>query len=300
MSTGSRRADPRFQARASQSGSASRRCSAWLEAQQGWAGCGRRSVTRPYHSPDPGRSLSGVTRPESRRKTMPARQRGQIVQARLDVGCALVRRRRSTPLPWRFRDEERGREWVDRRSRDRGAPERGTPRPVEIPTVSELVERFLATHEVDPATTDKLRYELRHATRAFGDKRIDQLRTPDLAAWRATLPARSRHQLFRSFRQVLEQAVTWKLIERNPSDRIRNRRVEAGREPRDPAVRRPGTRRGDRGRTHPGVPGAAGRSSSGRGCGRRRRSRSSGATSTRRTRSPRSSGSTRRGGRSRA
>jgi len=94
-----------------------------------------------------------------------------------------------------------------------------------VPTVEELVDRFLAIHEVDPATIDRLRYELRHATRAFGDKRIDQLRTPDLAAWRATLPARSRHQLFRSFRQVLEQAVTWNLIERNPTDRIKNRRV---------------------------------------------------------------------------
>ena len=96
----------------------------------------------------------------------------------------------------------------------------------DIPTVAELVERFLATHEVDPATTDKLRYELKHAIRAFGDERVDQLRTPELAAWRATLPARSRHQLFRSFRQVLEQAVTWQMIERNPSDRIRNRRVK--------------------------------------------------------------------------
>jgi len=95
----------------------------------------------------------------------------------------------------------------------------------EIPTVTELVDRFLATHEVDPATIDKLRYELNHATRAFGDLRIDQLRTPELASWRATLPARSRHKLFAAFRQVLEQAVTWELIDRNPTDRIRNRRV---------------------------------------------------------------------------
>lgn len=96
----------------------------------------------------------------------------------------------------------------------------------DLPTVSELVDRFLATHEVDPATTDKLRFELKYATRAFGDKRIDQLRTPDLAEWRATLPARSRHQLFSAFRQVLEQAVTWQMIDRNPTDRIRNRRVK--------------------------------------------------------------------------
>lgn len=100
------------------------------------------------------------------------------------------------------------------------------PRATEIPTVNEIVNTFLASHEVDPATTNKLRYELKHATRAFGDRRIDELRTPELVAWRTGLPARSRHQLFRSFRQVLEQAVTWQLLERNPTDRIRNRRVK--------------------------------------------------------------------------
>jgi integrase len=69
-------------------------------------------------------------------------------------------------------------------------------------------------------------YVLQHATRSFGETRIDELRTPELAAWRATLPARSRHQLFGAFRQVLEQAVTWQLLDRNPTDRIRNRRVK--------------------------------------------------------------------------
>jgi integrase len=118
-------------------------------------------------------------------------------------------------------------EWIDDKVDEVEALRNGERlAPSEIPTVTEFVERFLETHEVDPATTDKLRYELKHATREFGDKRLDQLRTPDLAAWRAKLPERSRHQLFRSFRQVLEQAVTWQLIDRNPSDRIRNRRVK--------------------------------------------------------------------------
>src|SRR5439155_14240944 len=84
---------------------------------------------------------------------------------------------------------------------------------------------FLATHEVDPATTDKLRYELAHAKRAFGDKRIDQLTPLELCAWRATLPARTRHQPFGSFKQVLEQAVTLGLLETNPCGRIKNKRA---------------------------------------------------------------------------
>ena len=130
--------------------------------------------------------------------------------------------------------------------------------------MTELVDQFLATHEVDPATTEKLLYELKHATREFGDKRLDQLRTPDLAAWRATLPARLRHQLFRSNRQVLEQAVTSIAAELIPAYRAL-------------PVFLVGT-----------------------GCAQRRRSRSSGETSTKRTESLRSSGFTRRAERSRA
>jgi integrase len=158
---------------------------------------------------------------------MPARQRGSTVRR----GKTWAARWRDEEDVARFRGgfptKSEARTWLDRKVDEVEALRNGDRvTSSEIPTVSEFVDRFLETHEVDPATTDKLRYELKHATRAFGDKRLDQVRTPDLAAWRATLPARSRHQLFRSFRQVLEQAVTWNLIERNPSDRIRNRRVK--------------------------------------------------------------------------
>jgi integrase len=117
-------------------------------------------------------------------------------------------------------------EWLNTELDTVKAVRRGErPRAEDVPTVGELVGRFLATHEVDPATTKKLSYELKHATRAFGDRRVDELRPMDLATWRATLPARTRQQLFRAFRQVLEEAVTWQLIERNPTDRIKNRKV---------------------------------------------------------------------------
>jgi integrase len=117
--------------------------------------------------------------------------------------------------------------WLGRKLDEVEALRRGDrPAPVDIPTVTELVATFLASHEVDPATTNRLRYELKHATRAFGDRRIDQLRTAELVAWRSTLPVRSRQKLFRSFRQVLEQAVAWQVLDRNPTDRIRNRRAK--------------------------------------------------------------------------
>jgi integrase len=157
---------------------------------------------------------------------MPSVQRGSVV--RKGKGWAVrwydeggVRRFRGS-----FPTRSAAREWVDCKTDEIAALRRGEKlAPSAIPTVAELVDRFLATHEVDPATTERLSGELRHATRAFGDKRLDQLRTPDLAAWRATLPERSRHKMFRSFRQVLEQAVTWQLIDRNPTDRIKNRQV---------------------------------------------------------------------------
>ena len=117
-------------------------------------------------------------------------------------------------------------EWLERKLDEVAALRRGDrPSLVEIPTVTELVASFLDTHEVDPATTDKLRYEL-DTRPAHSETRGSTSRTPDLAAWRATLPARSRHKLFAAFRQVLEQAVTWQMIERNPTDRIRNRQVK--------------------------------------------------------------------------
>lgn len=78
---------------------------------------------------------------------------------------------------------------------------------------------------VDQATTTKMRYQLAHAKRAFGDKAIDKLTPYELDAWRAQLPARTRHHYFRAFRQVLGQAVTLRLLERNPTDGIKNKRA---------------------------------------------------------------------------
>ena len=157
---------------------------------------------------------------------MPARQRGSTVR-RGKTWAARYRDAEGVQrLRGGFQTKTEARDWVEDKIDEVEALRSGERlRPSEIPTVSELVSRFLDTHEVDPATTDKLHYELRHATTAFGEKRLDQLRTPDLAAWRATLPARSRHQLFRTYRLVMEQAVTWNLIDRNPTDRIRNRRI---------------------------------------------------------------------------
>jgi hypothetical protein len=43
-------------------------------------------------------------------------------------------------------------------------------------TLADAVDRYLAQHDVDPATTEKLRRQLRHATAAFGSRQIATLR----------------------------------------------------------------------------------------------------------------------------
>jgi integrase len=158
---------------------------------------------------------------------MPARQRGQTVKRGGLWGARWYDETGRRRFQGGFTTRSDARAWVDRKVDEVEKLRRGDrPTPVDVPTVAAIVDRFLAAHEVDPATTEKLRVQLKHATRAFGDTRLDRLMTADLAAWRATLPARSRHHYFRSFRQVLEQAVAWELIDRNPSDRIPNRRVK--------------------------------------------------------------------------
>jgi integrase len=96
------------------------------------------------------------------------------------------------------------------------------PRRSEAVTVTEAVDRYLAQHDVDPATTEKLRRQLRHATAAFGPREISTLRPDELGAWRLTLSQGSRHDVFRALRQVLEQAERWQWIDRNPARYVKN------------------------------------------------------------------------------
>jgi hypothetical protein len=94
-----------------------------------------------------------------------------------------------------------------------------------IDTVADLVHAFLARHRVDAATTKKLRAQLKHATGAFGDRRLETLQPIELDVWRSGLPVRSAHYVFRAFRQALEYAVAMGLLDANPTARIRNVRA---------------------------------------------------------------------------
>ncbi len=89
---------------------------------------------------------------------------------------------------------------LDRRRREQGL--------VESPTLAELVDVYLAQHEGEPETTEKLRWLLAKAVRVFGEQSLSQLRSPAIAAWRMTIPAGHRFEATQALRQVLARAVS--------------------------------------------------------------------------------------------
>jgi integrase len=88
---------------------------------------------------------------------------------------------------------------------------------VETPTLAEFVEVYLTQHEGEPETVEKLRWLLAKAVRVFGERRLSQLRSPAIAAWRMTIPAGHRFEATQALRQVLARAVSWGLLDVNPA-----------------------------------------------------------------------------------
>jgi integrase len=88
---------------------------------------------------------------------------------------------------------------------------------VESPTLAAFVEVYLVQHEGEPETTAKLRWLLQKAVRAFGQRRLSELRSPAIAAWRMTIPSGHRFEATQALRQVLACAVSWGLLDVNPA-----------------------------------------------------------------------------------
>jgi hypothetical protein len=78
---------------------------------------------------------------------------------------------------------------------------------IETPTLREFVELYLAQHDGEPETIAKLSWLLAKAVEAFGDRRLGQLRSPAIAAWRVTIPEGHRFDATQALRQVLARAV---------------------------------------------------------------------------------------------
>ena len=97
-------------------------------------------------------------------------------------------------------------------------------------TLTGLVNEYLAQHDAQPETIEKLRWLLSKAVSEFGDQRLGQLRSQEIAAWRMTIPAGHRFEATQALRQVLSRAVDWKMIDVNPAkqgvDNPQRRRTE--------------------------------------------------------------------------
>jgi integrase len=75
----------------------------------------------------------------------------------------------------------------------------------------------LAQHDVQPVTIEKLRYLLSKATAVFGERRIGELTSQEIAEWRMTLSPGYRFEATQALRQVLQRAVAWGMIDINPA-----------------------------------------------------------------------------------
>jgi hypothetical protein len=64
-------------------------------------------------------------------------------------------------------------------------------------TLKELVEEYLAQHDAEPETITKLGWLLAKAVRVFGGRRLSELRSHEIAAWRMTISAGHRFEATR-------------------------------------------------------------------------------------------------------
>jgi len=76
-------------------------------------------------------------------------------------------------------------------------------------TFRELVEEYLAQYDAEPETIDKLCWLLAKALRRFGGRRLPELRSQEIAAWRMTISPGHRFEATQALRQVLARAVVW-------------------------------------------------------------------------------------------
>jgi integrase len=154
---------------------------------------------------------------------MPARQRGTIVKLTGSYGVRWANEHGERQRHAGFRTKSEARDWLDAKVTEVEAIRRGVLiAPTSRPTVTELVDTFLELHDVDAATTRKLRSQLGRATNRFGDRRPDEIRRVQVESWRRTLSPGSRHDVFRAFRQLLAWAVDRQLAAMNPAAGIRN------------------------------------------------------------------------------
>ena len=104
-------------------------------------------------------------------------------------------------------------EALERARRAHGRP----TRQLTLAELVELVEEYLAQHDVEPGTTAKLRWLLSKALAAFGERHLADLHHAEIAAWRMTISYGHRFEATQALRQVLDRAIAWGLLDTNPA-----------------------------------------------------------------------------------
>jgi integrase len=84
-------------------------------------------------------------------------------------------------------------------------------------SLAELVEVYLAQHDVEQVTIEKLRWLLGKAVAVFGERPVGELCSEEIAAWRIALSPGYRFDATQALRQVLARAVVWGMIDVNPA-----------------------------------------------------------------------------------
>src|ERR671930_465070 len=84
-------------------------------------------------------------------------------------------------------------------------------------TLAELVEVYLAQHDVEPVTIEKLRWLLGKAVADFGERPVGELRSEEIAPWPIALSPGYRFDATQALRQVLARAVVSGMIDVNPA-----------------------------------------------------------------------------------
>src|SRR5947209_11078895 len=82
-------------------------------------------------------------------------------------------------------------------------------------TLAELVATYLAQHDVQPVTIEKLGYLLSKATAVFGERKIGELTSQEIAEWRMNLSPGYRFEATQAVRQTLSRAVVWGMLDIN-------------------------------------------------------------------------------------
>jgi integrase len=157
---------------------------------------------------------------------MPSVQRGSVRKRESSWQARYYDERGNRRHQGRFETRTAALEWLDRKVDEVTSLRRGDVVPVRDrpQTVNELLDIFLEKHgrTVDPATKRKLTAQLRKARTEFSDRHPDGLCQVELEDWRASLPAGSRADVFRAFRQALAWALERGLAERNVAAAVKN------------------------------------------------------------------------------